>query len=94
MKAAILCEFGKPLRLVELPLPVPGPGEILIKLEASGVCHSDVHIWKGETRPSVAPDPFVLGHEGVGVVTALGAGVSSWLVGERAGAAWSCEWPP
>lgn len=88
MKAAILDGFGKPLRLVDLPVPVPGPGEILIRLEASGVCHSDVHIWKGDTRPAVAPDPFVLGHEGVGRVAAVGEGVTGWHVGERAGAAW------
>lgn len=88
MKAAILEGYSQPLRLVDLPVPVPGPGEILIRLEVSGVCHSDVHIWKGETRPTAAPDPFVLGHEGVGTVAALGAGVLSWQVGERAGVAW------
>lgn len=88
MKAAILDGFGQPLRLVDLPVPVPGPDEILIRLEASGVCHSDVHIWKGETRPATAPDPFILGHEGVGVVEALGPGVTDWQIGERAGAAW------
>ena len=88
MRAAILDGFGHALRLTRLPVPVPGAGEILIRLEASGVCHSDVHIWKGETRPAKAPDPFILGHEGVGVVAALGAGVSDWQVGDRAGAAW------
>ena len=88
MKAAILDGFGQPLRLVDLPMPVPGQGEILIRLEASGVCHSDVHIWKGETRPATAPDPFILGHEGIGVVAALGDGVTDWALGERAGAAW------
>lgn len=88
MRAAILDGYGQPLRLVDLPMPVPGPGEILIRLEASGVCHSDVHIWKGETRPAAAPDPFILGHEGVGVVEALGPGVTDWQLGDRAGAAW------
>jgi propanol-preferring alcohol dehydrogenase len=88
MRAAILDGYGQPLRLVDLPVPVPGPGEILIRLEASGVCHSDVHIWKGETRPAVAPDPLILGHEGVGVVEALGPDVTDWRLGERAGAAW------
>lgn len=88
MRAAILDGHGQPLRLVDLPIPTPGPGEILIRLEASGVCHSDVHIWKGESRPARAPDPFILGHEGVGIVAALGAGVTDWQVGDRAGAAW------
>ena len=88
MRAAVMAGFGQPLRLVDVARPVPGPGQILIKLQASGVCHSDVHIWKGESLPDVAPDPFILGHEGVGVVAAVGPGVVGWQVGERAGAAW------
>ena len=88
MRAAVLDGFGQPLKLVNLQIPVPGPGQILIKLQASGVCHSDVHIWKGETRPATPPDPFILGHEGVGIVTALGQGVIDWKIGDRAGAAW------
>ena len=88
MRAAVMNGFGQPLRLVDLPVPVPGPGEILIRLEASGVCHSDVHIWKGDTQPATAPDPFILGHEGVGEVAATGPGVDGWTIGERAGAAW------
>ncbi|GLS86272.1 zinc-dependent alcohol dehydrogenase [Cypionkella aquatica] len=88
MRAAVMNGFGQPLRLVDLPVPAPGAGEILIRLEASGVCHSDVHIWKGETQASVAPDPFILGHEGVGEVAAIGAGVEGWVIGQRAGAAW------
>jgi len=88
MRAAVMNGFGQPLRLVDLAVPSPGPGEILIRLEASGVCHSDVHIWKGETQAAIAPDPFILGHEGVGEVAAIGAGVEGWSLGERAGAAW------
>lgn len=88
MRAAVMNGYGQPLALVRLPVPVPGPGDILIKLAASGVCHSDVHVWKGETLASPLPDPFILGHEGVGTVVALGAGVTDWVLGERAGAAW------
>lgn len=88
MRAAVMDGYGQPLRLTDLPVPVPGPGEILIKLEASGVCHSDVHVWRGESVASPPPDPYVLGHEGVGVVVGLGAGVTSWAPGHRAGAAW------
>ena len=88
MRAAILDRPGQPLRLTRLPVPRPGQGEILIRLEASGVCHSDVHVWQGEMVPAVAPDPFVLGHEGVGRVAAVGADVQGWAVGDRAGAAW------
>ena len=80
--------FGQPLQVVDVARPVPGPGQILIKLQASGVCHSDVHIWKGESRPDVTLDPFILGHEGVGMVAEVGPGVTGWKVGERAGAAW------
>lgn len=88
MRAAVLNGHGQPLRLVNLPVPVPGPGEILIRLAASGVCHSDVHIWQGDTAATPPPDPYILGHEGVGVVAALGLGVTDWALGDRAGAAW------
>lgn len=88
MRAAVMDGIGRPLRLTDLPIPRPGPGEILIRLEASGVCHSDVHVWKGEMRPASPPDPHILGHEGVGRVAALGEGVTGWTVGDRAGAAW------
>lgn len=88
MRAAVLREFGADLVLETVPRPVPGPGQILIRLEASGVCHTDVHIWKGDARPPAPPAPFILGHEGVGEVVALGEGVEDWRLGERAGAAW------
>ncbi len=88
MRAAVMAGFGQPLQLIDVARPEPGPGQILIKLQASGVCHSDVHIWKGESQPEVPPDPFILGHEGVGVVAALGPGVAGWRLGDRAGAAW------
>lgn len=88
MRAAVLKEFGKPLQIMQVPRPAPGPGKILIRLETSGICHTDVHVWQGAVRPAQAPDPFILGHEGVGEVVALGAGVDDWRIGERAGAAW------
>lgn len=88
MRAAVIDGYGQPLRLVTLPVPKPGPGEILIRLEASGVCHSDVHVWKGESTANPPPDPYILGHEGVGTVAALGPDVTDWAIGDRAGAAW------
>jgi alcohol dehydrogenase, propanol-preferring len=88
MRAAVLSGYGQPLRITNLPIPAPGPGEILIKLQASGVCHSDVHVWQGDSVATPPPNPYILGHEGVGVVMALGSGVTDWQVGERAGAAW------
>lgn len=88
MRAAVLDGHGQPLRLAHLPVPKPGPGEILIKLSASGVCHSDVHVWSGDSTATTPPAPYILGHEGVGHVAALGMGVTDWAVGDRAGAAW------
>lgn len=88
MRAAILERPGSPLRLSRVPVPMPGSGEILLRLEASGVCHTDVHVWQGDVVPPVAPDPFILGHEGIGRVAAIGPDVDGWAVGDRAGAAW------
>jgi propanol-preferring alcohol dehydrogenase len=88
MLAAVMERHGEALRVKRVPRPDPGPGKILIRLEASGICHTDVHIWQGDVAADPAPQPFILGHEGVGEVVALGAGVGDWRVGERAGAAW------
>lgn len=88
MRAAILKDFGADLVLETVPRPVPAPGQILVRLEASGVCHTDVHIWQGSVHPPAPPSPFILGHEGVGEVVAVGDGVEDWRIGERAGAAW------
>jgi alcohol dehydrogenase, propanol-preferring len=88
MQAATLKHYGGPLHIGPVRRPSPAAGQILIKLEASGVCHSDVHVWKGGLRPPSNPAPFILGHEGVGRVVEVGAGVTHWQVGKRAGAAW------
>ena len=64
MKAAVLYEPKTPLKIEELDLNEPGPGEVLVKLMASGVCHSDWHIVKGDWTYHVLPT--VLGHEGAG----------------------------
>ncbi|TDE36607.1 alcohol dehydrogenase catalytic domain-containing protein [Antarcticimicrobium sediminis] len=88
MLAAVLHDYGSPLKVERVPKPRPGPGQLLLRLEASGVCHSDVHVWAGRYPLNTRPDPFILGHEGVGVVEAIGAEVTGWSIGERAGAAW------
>ena len=88
MLAATFNGFGKPLIIEHVSRPTPRRGQLLVRLEASGVCHSDVHIWKGGMRPQRNPSPFILGHEGVGTVTAVGADVSEWNIGDRAGVAW------
>jgi alcohol dehydrogenase, propanol-preferring len=88
MRAAVLQGDGLPLQITTLPRPEPGPGQLLIRLEASGVCHTDVHVWQGKVRPDSPPDPFILGHEGIGHVAAIGQGVTGWTIGDRAGAGW------
>src|SRR5271157_6126438 len=87
MKAAVVHEFGKPLVIEDVPVPTPGPGQILIKVVASGVCHTDLHAADGDwpVKPSL---PFVPGHEGVGFVAACGPGGGGLKEGDRAGVAW------
>ena len=87
MKAAVVRAFGKPLAIEELPVPTPGPGEVLIKVVASGVCHTDLHAADGDwpVKPKL---PFVPGHEGAGIVTAVGPGVTRVKEGDPVGVAW------
>ncbi|MGA7204603.1 MAG: alcohol dehydrogenase AdhP [Specibacter sp.] len=87
MHAAVVNEFGAPLSVQEYPLPTPGPGQALVKLISSGVCHTDLHAAEGDWPVKPSP-PFVPGHEGVGDVVALGEGVTSLAVGDRVGNAW------
>lgn len=87
MKAAVVREFGKPLRIEEVAVPRPGPGDILVKIEACGVCHTDLHAVEGDWPVKPNP-PFIPGHEGVGHVVAVGAGVSHIREGDRVGIPW------
>ncbi|MDR7555029.1 MAG: zinc-binding dehydrogenase [Armatimonadota bacterium] len=80
MRAVVLAEVGAPLRLEEIPLPQPKAGEVLVKVAACGVCHTDLHVIKGEVA---FPTPAVLGHEISGTVAALGPGVTGPPVGTR-----------
>lgn len=87
MKAAVVHEFGKPLVIENVPVPVPGPGELLVKVMACGVCHTDLHAANGDwpVRPSL---PFIPGHEAAGIVAALGPGVTDFKLGDAVGVAW------
>ncbi|WP_310388493.1 zinc-dependent alcohol dehydrogenase, partial [Roseateles sp.] len=87
MQAAQVEQFGQALVLKEIAIPTPGPGQILVKTEACGVCHTDLHAAGGDwpLKPSL---PFTPGHEGIGIVTALGAGVTAVQLGERVGVPW------
>jgi propanol-preferring alcohol dehydrogenase len=87
MRAAVVHAFDRPLAIDELPVPQPGPGEILVKIEASGVCHTDLHAARGHwpVQPTL---PFIPGHEGVGLVAAVGAGVADVREGDAVGVPW------
>jgi propanol-preferring alcohol dehydrogenase len=87
MRAAVVTEFGGPLQVEELELPSPGYGEALVKLETSGVCHTDLHAAHGDWPVKPQP-PFIPGHEGYGTVVALGEGVDDLKVGDKVGNAW------
>jgi len=87
MKAAVVHEFGKPLKIEEVPIPTPGPGEVLIKIVANGVCHTDLHAAQGDWPAKPVP-PFIPGHEGAGIVAALGSGVTGLKEGDPVGLAW------
>ncbi|BBC73466.1 zinc-dependent alcohol dehydrogenase [Altererythrobacter sp. B11] len=87
MKAAVVREFGQPLVMEEVPIPTVGPGQILVKIAATGVCHTDLHAANGDWPVKPSP-PFIPGHEGVGHVVAVGSGVSHVKEGDRVGVPW------
>ena len=87
MKAALVRNFGDELDVTDVPVPDPGPGQALVRLIASGVCHTDMHAKDGDWPVRPEP-PFIPGHEGVGVVEKLGAGVDDLAVGDIVGNAW------
>jgi propanol-preferring alcohol dehydrogenase len=87
MQAAVVTAFGKPLQIQEWIIPVPGPGQILVKTEACGVCHTDLHAANGDWPLKPVP-PFIPGHEAIGIVVASGAGVSIVKEGDRVGVPW------
>ncbi|CAN7738946.1 alcohol dehydrogenase AdhP [Variovorax sp. LjRoot290] len=87
MKAAVVHAFGQPLKIEEVPVPEVPPGQVLVKVAASGVCHTDLHAAEGDwpVKPAL---PFIPGHEGVGHVAAVGAGVKHVKEGDRVGVPW------
>lgn len=86
MQAMVLHGPGQPLRMETRPLPLPGPGEVLLRVQACAVCRTDLHIVDGELPlPHL---PIVPGHEIVGIVERLGDGVSQYQVGDRLGVPW------
>jgi len=87
MKAAVVTDFGSPLQVKDLPIPVPGPGEVLVRIETTGLCHTDIHAARGDWPVKPTP-PFIPGHEGVGFIDRLGVGVTTRAIGDRVAIAW------
>jgi propanol-preferring alcohol dehydrogenase len=87
MRAAVVPGFGQPLVIEDRPVPEPGPGQVVVRMEASGLCHTDIHAANGDW-PVTPTVPFIPGHEGVGLVTALGDGVTSLKTGQRVAVPW------
>ena len=87
MRAAVVPELGAPLEIRDVQTPTPGEGQVLVKIEASGLCHTDIHAARGDwpVKPKM---PLIPGHEGVGSVVAVGPGDSPVQVGDRVALPW------
>src|SRR6266550_8604169 len=87
MKAAVVHDFTSPLQIEDISIPEPGIGEIVVKIEASGLCHTDIHAAHGDwpVKPKL---PFIPGHEGVGIVEMVGPGVIEVKEGDRVAIPW------
>src|SRR5919106_4620233 len=86
-RAAVVHDFKSPLTVEHVAKPTLGSGEVLVKVEASGLCHTDIHAAHGDWPVKPSP-PFIPGHEGVGVVAEVGPGVSEVAVGDRVTMPW------
>jgi alcohol dehydrogenase, propanol-preferring len=87
MKAAVVRKFGEALVIEDRPIPEPGPGQITVQMQASGLCHTDIHAANGDWPVKPTP-PFVPGHEGVGPVYAVGDGVRNVKIGDVVAVPW------
>jgi len=87
MQAAVVNTLAEPLTVGETDIPSPGPGQVLVKLISTGVCHTDLHAAQGDWPVKPTP-PFIPGHEGVGRVVSLGEGVTELKEGDIVGNAW------
>jgi propanol-preferring alcohol dehydrogenase len=87
MKAAVVTDFRAPLQIQDLPVPEPRTGEVLVRIETSGLCHTDIHAAHGDWPVRPTP-PFVPGHEGIGRIEKLGPGVTTRSLGDRVAIAW------
>lgn len=87
MRAAVVTQFNAPLELTQVPVPEPGPGQLLVRVHACGVCHTDLHAIHGDW-PDKPALPRIPGHEAVGEVAEVGPGVTTYQVGDRVGVPW------
>ncbi|OYV38436.1 MAG: zinc-dependent alcohol dehydrogenase [Rhodospirillales bacterium 20-64-7] len=87
MQAAVVREFHKPLEIESVPVPEPGPDQVLVRIAATGVCHTDLHAARGDWPVRPAP-PFIPGHEGIGIIAAAGRNVKRVKEGDRVGVPW------
>lgn len=87
MKAAVVPSFKAPLEIREIDVPTPEAGQVLVKIEASGLCHTDIHAAHGDwpVKPKM---PLIPGHEGVGIVEQVGPGVDQSMIGKRVALPW------
>jgi propanol-preferring alcohol dehydrogenase len=87
MLAAVVRNFAEPIRIEEVNIPEPGEGQVRVKIETSGLCHTDIHAAKGDwpVKPKL---PFIPGHEGIGIVEAVGKGVTWIKEGDRVALPW------
>jgi alcohol dehydrogenase, propanol-preferring len=87
MKAAVVHTFHEPLRIEDVPKPEPGEGEVVFKVEAAGLCHTDIHAAHGDwpVKPTL---PFIPGHEGIGIIESVGKGVTHLREGDRVALPW------
>ncbi|HSP39333.1 MAG TPA: zinc-dependent alcohol dehydrogenase [Frankiaceae bacterium] len=87
MRAAVVSSFSEPLSIEERSVPQPTAGQVVVRIEASGLCHTDIHAARGDWPVQPTP-PFVPGHEGVGLIEAVGDGVPPERIGTRVAIAW------
>ena len=87
MRAAVVHSFDQPLRVDDVPKPDPGPGQVIVKIETCGLCHTDIHAAHGDWPIKPSP-PFIPGHEGVGIVEQVGPGVLHVAEGDRVAIPW------
>ena len=87
MRAAVVHAFDQALRIEDRPVPEPGPGQVVVRMETCGICHTDIHAAHGDWPIKPTP-PFVPGHEGVGIVERLGSGVAHLAEGDRVAIPW------